>query len=79
MVQDKFLSGCVEPNVFMIMRVHPAGYLSLSTPRRWLVHHAANQMDYLGFGIPDEFVIGYGLDYDDYYWNLPEIAVLKVD
>ena len=34
-------------------------------------------VDYVGFDIPDEFVIGYGLDYDDYYRNLPDIAVLK--
>lgn len=33
--------------------------------------------DYQGFEIPDEFVVGYGLDYDGYYRNLPEIAVLK--
>ncbi len=34
-------------------------------------------VDYYGFKIPDEFVIGYGLDYADYYRNLPYIAVLK--
>lgn len=39
----------------------------------------ATEVDYVGFDIPDEFVVGYGLDYDDYYRNLPEIAVLKVD
>jgi hypoxanthine phosphoribosyltransferase len=33
--------------------------------------------DYVGFQIPDEFVVGYGLDYDGYYRNLPEIAVLR--
>jgi len=34
-------------------------------------------VDYVGFEIPDEFVVGYGLDYDDYYRNLPEIVTLK--
>ena len=34
-------------------------------------------VDYYGFRIPDEFVIGYGLDYADYYRNLPYIGVLK--
>ena len=34
-------------------------------------------MDYVGFEIPDEFVVGYGLDFDDYYRNLPEIVTLK--
>lgn len=32
---------------------------------------------YIGFDIPNEFVVGYGLDYDNYYRNLPEIGVLK--
>jgi hypoxanthine phosphoribosyltransferase len=32
---------------------------------------------YLGFTIPDRFVIGYGLDYDEIYRNLPYIGVLK--
>jgi hypoxanthine phosphoribosyltransferase len=33
--------------------------------------------DYVGFEIPDEFVVGYGLDYSDYYRNLPDIVTLK--
>lgn len=32
---------------------------------------------YLGFEVPDEFVVGYGLDYDGAYRNLPDICVLK--
>lgn len=34
-------------------------------------------VDYVGFDIPDEFVVGYGLDFDELYRNLPYIAVLK--
>jgi hypoxanthine phosphoribosyltransferase len=34
-------------------------------------------LDYIGFEIPDEFVVGYGLDYQQRYRNLPFIAVLK--
>ncbi len=34
-------------------------------------------IDYIGFTIPDRFVIGYGLDYDERYRNLPYIGVLK--
>lgn len=33
--------------------------------------------DYIGFTIPDSFVVGYGLDYDQRYRNLPYIGVLK--
>lgn len=33
--------------------------------------------DYIGFDIPNEFVVGYGLDFDGYYRNHPEIAVLR--
>ena len=35
------------------------------------------KIDYLGFPIPDEFVVGYGLDFAERYRNLPFIAVLK--
>ncbi len=35
------------------------------------------QADYIGFSGPDEFVIGYGLDYDEKYRNLPYIGILK--
>jgi hypoxanthine phosphoribosyltransferase len=34
-------------------------------------------IDYVGFTIPDRFVIGYGLDFDERYRNLPYIGVLK--
>lgn len=34
--------------------------------------------NYVGFDIEDEFVVGYGLDYDGFYRNLPEIGVVKL-
>lgn len=34
-------------------------------------------LDYVGFDIPSKFVVGYGLDYDEKYRNLPFIGVLK--
>jgi len=33
--------------------------------------------DYVGFDIPAVFVVGYGMDFNDYYRNLPDIAVLE--
>ena len=35
------------------------------------------EINYLGFQIPDAFVVGYGLDFAERYRNLPYIAVLK--
>lgn len=35
------------------------------------------KVDYLGFAIPDEFVVGYGLDYAEFGRNLPYVAALK--
>jgi len=37
------------------------------------------ELDYLGFTIPNKFVVGYGLDYAQRYRNLPYIGILKPD
>lgn len=37
------------------------------------------KVDYTGFQIPDQFVVGYGLDYDQRYRNLPYIGVVEFD
>lgn len=37
------------------------------------------KVDYTGFNIPDEFVVGYGLDYDQKYRNLPFIGSVVFD
>ncbi len=60
----------------MIVKQNPASLrlgvmLDKQTDRAVDVH-----VDYVGFEIPDEFVVGYGLDYNGYYRNYPEIAVL---
>lgn len=34
-------------------------------------------VDYVGFNVPNEFVVGYGLDYEELYRNLPYVGVLK--
>jgi hypoxanthine phosphoribosyltransferase len=46
----------------------------LSKPSR---RRAELDVKYLGFEVPDEFVVGYGLDYAGAYRNLPDICVLK--
>ena len=39
-------------------------------------HQVDINIDYTGFVVPDEFVVGYGLDYDERYRNLPFVGVL---
>ena len=48
----------------------------LDKPDRRLPHITL-KADYVGFTIPDEFVVGYGLDYNEHYRNLPYIGILK--
>ncbi len=35
-------------------------------------------IDYLCFNVPDEFIVGYGLDYEQHFRNLPNIEILKL-
>lgn len=39
--------------------------------------HITLQPDWVGFVVPNEFVVGYGLDYNEHYRNLPYVGVLK--
>lgn len=39
--------------------------------------HQAVKADYIGLSCPDEFIVGYGMDYQDKYRNLPYIGILK--
>jgi len=56
-----------------------SGALSLKTCvllRKKLDPPALFEADFIGFDIPNEFVVGYGLDYNEHYRNLPYIGVL---
>jgi len=55
-----------EPKAFRI-----AALLDKPSRRKLDIHG-----DYIGFTIPDEFVVGYGLDYAEMYRNLPDICVI---
>ena len=35
------------------------------------------EIDYLGFSVPDKFLVGYGLDYNEKYRNLPDICFIE--
>ena len=48
----------------------------LNKPERRII---SVDIDYLGFNIPDEFIVGYGIDYAQKYRNLPFIATIKRD
>jgi hypoxanthine phosphoribosyltransferase len=61
----------------MILAHHPrafkiAALLDKKCRRRQPIH-----ADYVGFEIPDEFVVGYGMDYAERYRNLPDICVVE--
>jgi hypoxanthine phosphoribosyltransferase len=64
-VQERILSEC-EP-----ASLRTAVLLSKQRPREREV-----TVDYIGFEIPDEFVVGYGMDYRGHYRNLPCIGIL---
>lgn len=40
-------------------------------------HRVPVTIDYLGFTVPDKFLVGYGLDWDEKFRNLPDICVLE--
>lgn len=59
--------------------LQPASVRSAVLLRKKGRQQAPRGPDYVAFDIPDEFVVGYGLDYDDMYRNLPHLAVLEAD
>lgn len=76
-VEDIVDTGLTMAYLFDNLRTRRPRSLRLAA----LLHKPARQrvavaIDYLGFTIEDKFVVGYGLDYDDRYRNLPFIGVL---
>jgi len=65
-----YLKGLLEQRGAASVRVASL----LDKPDR---HKVEIQADYLGFTVPDHFIIGYGLDYAEKYRNLPYVGVLK--
>ena len=61
----------------MLESLGPASVKSCVLLRKDRPSARAVNVDYVGFEIPDEFVVGYGLDFNDYYRNLPDIVTLK--
>lgn len=79
-VEDIVDSGRTLSYLLNILKERGPASLSLCTlldkPDRRVVDVA---VDYTGFEIPDEFVVGYGLDYAQKYRNLPYIGVVEME
>lgn len=77
-VEDIVDSGRTLSYLLEMLRARGPKSLRLCTlldkPERRVVNV---DVDYTGFQIPDEFVVGYGLDYDQRYRNLPYIGVVE--
>ena len=77
-VEDILDSGVTLSNIIKLLESRKANSVKictlLSKPERRKVEVP---VAYQGFEVPDEFVVGYGLDYAEYYRNLPFIGVLK--
>lgn len=77
-VEDILDSGLTLSYLMDILKTRKANSIKictlLSKPERRKVQV---DVSYEGFVIPDEFVVGYGLDYDEKYRNLPFIGILK--
>ncbi|MDF2683060.1 MAG: hpt [Brevibacillus sp.] len=77
-VEDIMDSGLTLSRLVELLRHREAASVKVVTllnkPERRKVDISP---DYSGFDIPDEFVVGFGLDYSEHYRNLPYIGVLK--
>jgi hypoxanthine phosphoribosyltransferase len=78
LVDDIFDTGRTLVQVMKIIRVlEPASLRSAVLLRKEGRQEVDYQPDFLGFDIPNEFVVGYGLDYAEMYRNLPHLAALE--
>ena len=77
-VEDILDTGVTLSNLVPMLKMRNPNSVKICTildkPSR---RKADIQPDYEGFQVPDEFVVGYGLDYDEKYRNLPYVGVLK--
>ena len=67
---------------YMVAHIHSLGAASVRVGvllRKEGRQQVALEPDFVGFPIPDAFVIGYGLDFNDEYRNVPYIGILKAE
>jgi hypoxanthine phosphoribosyltransferase len=60
-----------------VERRRPASMRACVLLRKMVPSALETRCEYVGFDIPDVFVVGYGLDYNNYYRNLPDIGTLR--
>jgi hypoxanthine phosphoribosyltransferase len=78
LVDDIFDTGHTLAQVLEKMRdFEPTSIRSAVLLRKHGRQEVEYQPDFVAFDIPDEFVVGYGLDYEDMYRNLPYVAALE--
>ncbi len=78
LVDDIFDTGqTLEQLLVLFDGLAPQSLASAVLLRKRGRQRVAVEPDYVGFEIPDEFVVGYGLDYQDAYRNLPYVAALE--
>ncbi len=77
-IEDIIDSGLTLSYLVELFRYRKAKSIKIVTLLDKPTGRKANiKADYVGFIVPDEFVVGYGLDYAEKYRNLPYIGVLK--
>jgi hypoxanthine phosphoribosyltransferase len=80
LVDDIFDTGYTLEHVIELMReLRPTSLRSAVLLRKSGRQEVASEPDFVAFEIPDEFVVGYGLDHDDKFRNLPYLAALEPD
>jgi hypoxanthine phosphoribosyltransferase len=79
LLDDILDSGCTLAAIIDTVRsvAQPQSLKSCVLLRKLKKRSRPIEADYVGFDIEDEFVVGYGLDYQEQYRNLPLIGVLK--
>ena len=78
LVEDVLDTGLTLTYIQSMLRAHQPKSLKIAA----LLDKVSRRIepirgDYVGFEIPDEFVVGYGLDFAEHYRNLPDICVLE--
>lgn len=77
-VEDILDSGVTLSNLIELLKTRNPASMRLVTlfdkPERRRAHV---DIDYCGMQVPDAFIVGYGLDYDEKYRNLPDVSILK--